>query len=89
MTRPSKPKPMATFEANIRDAELLHSYSRALRNQRTRRMREELRTKLGAALRVSKKEQSKLEFIESRDLFVVIRPGSSLKRSDFEDPRPL
>ena len=89
MTRSKKPKPMETFEANIADAESLLSYSRALGNQRTRRMRKELRERVGEALRVSKKEQSELDCIESDDLFVVIRPGSSLTRSDFEDRRPL
>ena len=89
MTRPKKLKPMETFKSNIADAETLLSYSRALGNQRTRRMRKELRERIGEALRFSKKEQTELDCIQNNDLFVVILPGSSLSRSKFQDQRPL
>jgi len=69
--------PMETFEANIADAETLFSYSRALGNQRTRRMRKELRQRVGEALRVSKKERSELDCIESDDGYVFAKPDGS------------
>ncbi len=79
------------FEANIADAQMLVGLSRALDNRRVRKMREELREKVGTALGVPKKHRSGLDCVESADLFVVLKSNGSLTREDLteESLRPL
>ena len=52
-------------------------------------MREELRNKVGEALKVSAHKRKVLDCLESEDLFVVFKPDGQLDRSRFEDLRPL
>lgn len=84
-----KPTPYEAFRDNIIDAEVLLSYALALKNNRTRGMRRELRDRVGEALRIRMRGRAELDCLESDDLFVVLKPDGSLSRSDFEDLRPL
>ena len=76
MARPKKQTPMEAFSSSIADAEVLLSYADAFGNKRARRMRRELRLRVGAALRLPRRDQDDLDCIESDDLFVIFRPGS-------------
>ena len=91
MARPRKPTPIEVFETNIADAERLLSLARALDNKRLRRMRRELREGFGSAMRLSKRDQDRLDCVESEDLFVIIKPSGALGRGDFteQELRPL
>ena len=80
---------MEAFDDNMRDAELLVSYARAFKDRRSRNMRSERRDAIGEALDIPIKDRSEIDRIESDDLFVVLKPGSNLKRDDFVDVRPL
>ncbi len=82
-------KPYDAFKVNIRDAQALIIYARAFRNNRNRAMRQELRSKVGGALKVSIKQQKDLDCLESNDLFVVFKPSGNLGRAQFEDLQPL
>ncbi len=89
MGRPKKLAPMEAFELNMADAQALLAFATALDNKRTRRMRKELRERIGDALRIPKRDLDTLDCIESDALFVVLRPDSVLTRDDFTDLRPL
>lgn len=84
-----KPKPRArqAFDDNMADARTLISFARALRNRRRRRMRRELRERIGTALSLPKKLWNQLECLESDAVFVVFKPGATLTRSDFDERR--
>lgn len=82
-------EPFETFQANMQDARSLLEYAVAFRNQRAKRMRSELRKRVGEALKLSAKQQDQLDCIESDDLFVVFMPGGGLGRDRFDDLRPL
>ena len=79
------------FDALIADAEHLLRLASALSNSRRGKMRTELRESIGDALSVPKRERGSLDCVESRDLFVVLKPGSSLQRTHFDETelRPL
>ena len=85
----AKPTPHDAFKDNIADAEALLNYTLAFKNQRKRRMRRELREKVGDALNIPAKQREELDCLESDDLFVVFKPGGSLKREHFGDLRPM
>jgi hypothetical protein len=87
----SKPSAREAFNYNIEDAETLVLLADALRNQRSRRMRVELRDRLGEALGVARRDRDELDCIESADLFAVFQPGSRLSRDTFDERalRPL
>lgn len=89
MARSRKATPLEAFEDNIADAEALLAYAAALRNQRQRRMRRELRVKVGEALGIPVAQRDDLDCIESGDLFIVLKPAGGLDREDFRDQRPL
>jgi len=84
-----RPKPTArqAFEDNVDDARTLVALARALRNRRLRRMRRELREKVGTALSVRRRDWPQLECLESEDLFVVFKPGARLTREDLDAVR--
>ena len=82
-----KPHAIEAFFDSMNDAESLVNYDRALRNSRTYRMRAELRERIGSALRIAKGARSGLDVVESSDLFVVLKPDSTLSREDFSAPR--
>lgn len=89
MAGTTKLSPIETFSLNIADAEHLVRLAEGLTNQRQRRMREELRAKVGAALRVRSADYAQLDCLHSADVFVTFLPGSRLRREDFLDHRPL
>lgn len=82
-----KPRPAArqAFNDNIADAQTLVLIVKALQNKRVRRMRRELRERLGSALDLPRKQWDGLDCIESDDLFAVFKPGSNLDRAALED----
>jgi len=86
-----KPTPIEVFEANIGDAERLLGLTRALLNARTYRMRRERRDAVGALLRLPQKKWNELDCVESKDVFVVLKPGGNVRREHFTEPelRPL
>lgn len=89
MTRTKKPEPIASFETNMADAEALVAYARHFTNERVRRMRKELRSRVGDALRIPQRDQEGLDCIESDGLFLVFKPGGGIDRQAFDDLRPL
>ncbi len=84
-----KPSSRQAFDSNMADARFLLRTAEGISNYRTRRARSELRARVGDALRIPTKHHTEIECVESDDLFIVIKPGSSLVRADFADPRPL
>jgi hypothetical protein len=79
------------FEDNLADAEALVSVVKVLQNRRVRRMRRELRERLGSALGIPRKHWGELDCIESADLFAIFKPGSGVDRDSLGDDqlRPL
>ncbi len=89
MARTLKQSALEAFKINIADAVLLIQYTKALSNTRKRKMREELRSRVGEAFRIPQKHQSKLDIIENDAAYVVFKDHASLGRSNFDDLRPL
>ena len=81
--------PYQAFKDNMKDAEALLSYARAFQNKRSRRMRKELRSRVGHALGIRGSQREALDCLESKDLFVVFMPEGSLGRDLFSDQQPL
>lgn len=77
------------FEDNMADAHHLVRVAKALTNVRQKRMRAELRRRVGAALALPQKDHDLLDCLQSDQLFVTFLPGSELKRQDFGDARPF
>src|SRR5262245_54018895 len=88
-SRAMKPNALEAFETNMADARHLVRLAEALTNTRARRMRRELRDRVGEALRVPSKDRDELDCLQSSHLFVTFLPGARIKRSDFDDARPL
>jgi hypothetical protein len=86
-----KPSAREAFDDNLSDAEALVAMVRALSNKRVRRMRRELKERLGSSLDLPKKHWDELDCIESDDLFAVFKPGSRLGRDAMDEAnlRPL
>lgn len=84
-----KLSPYQAFKDNMRDAEALLSYARAFQNKRSRRMRKELRSRVGHALRIKGSQREALDCLESKDLFVVFMPKGDLDRDLFSNQQPL
>lgn len=89
MTGKPKPKPLEAFEDNMADARSLVLLAEAVTNLRARRMRRELRERVGEAIKSPKKQWADLDCVESGDLFIVILPASRLVRSDLQNRAPL
>lgn len=89
MARQTKPDPLQAFALNMDDARQLTRLAEALTNQRTRRLRAEMRDKLGQALRIPVSKRPELDCIRSGDAYVILTPGSRLSRAQLEDLRPL
>jgi hypothetical protein len=85
----AKPTPMEAFEDNLADARCLLQRVDGFTNRRRTRMRQELRERVGAALRVPVRDRANLDCLESDDVFLVFKHGSSLTRADFLDHDPL
>lgn len=89
MTGVAKPAPMQAFQANMADAHHLLRLAEALTNTRVRRMRRELRERVGEVLGIRARDRGALDCLQSTHLFVTFLPGGQLRRSDFDDQRPL
>lgn len=89
MSGVSKPKPMAAFADNMADAHALVRLADALVTNRTYRMRSEMRTKIGTALRLPQRDHEKLDCVHSDSLYITILPGSGWSRADFQIQEPL
>jgi hypothetical protein len=87
--RPKQRSPLETFEANITDAELLLKLSEAFTNLRSKRLRTEMREKLGKVLRVGKRRWDMLDGIQSRSVFVVLLDHARIRRQHLADQGPL
>jgi len=87
----ARPTARQAFDDNMADAHALVALARALSNQRVRRMRKELRERLGVALGMRKKDWDALDCIESDDLFAIFKPAGRLNREAISEPnlRPL
>jgi hypothetical protein len=85
----AKATPLEAFQDNMRDAHLLVTLAEGLTNSRARRMRRELRERVGAAWKVPSKLRDQLDCLESADVYLTFKPGSRLSRQDFVDHRPL
>lgn len=83
----TKPSAWQAFELNIADAHLLVDLAKTLENRRTRRMRRELRDKVGAALGLAKKKWVDLECIQNDRVFIVLMPGAADLRHEFASDR--
>lgn len=91
MAGTAKPTARQAFDDNLGDAAVLITLAEALNNQRTRRMRRELRDRLGEALGVPKRKRDQLDCIESDDLFAIVKPDGGLNREALTERelRPL
>jgi len=84
-----KPTPLAAFRDNMSDAETLVLLAECLAATNQRRMRKEMRDKIGSALRVPVKRRAELDYLRNPDVIVTFLPGSRLARGDLDDRRPL
>ncbi|MFF7990150.1 HEPN domain-containing protein [Kitasatospora xanthocidica] len=91
MGAPPKMSARAAFDLNMQDAEMLVELAKLLSNQRTYRMRRELRERLGSALSFPQKHWADLECLENDRVFVTFKPGHAEWRERLEEPnlRPL
>lgn len=91
MTGVRKPKSREAFDLNMNDAETLVAIAKLLENERSNRMRAELRSRIGNALRIPKAKHSELECLENRQVFVTFKPGSAHLKASLsqEKLRPL
>ncbi len=70
-----KPLPIEASELTLADARQLLKLADAFTNERVRRMRAELRGRLGDALRIPAKRRGQLDCLESNDVFLLFLPG--------------
>jgi hypothetical protein len=84
-----KLSPIEIFELTIADADHLVALVEGFTNRRVRRMRTEMRARIGEVLRVPVRDRMKLDCLESDDVFLVFKPSGRLTRYDFNDSRPL
>lgn len=84
-----KPTPLEAFEHSMKDADLLVDLAEAFDNTRVRRMRRELRERIGSTLKLPRREWDHLDCVESADVFVVLKPGGRFTRADFANRAPL
>lgn len=80
----ARPTPKDAFNDNMDDAHRLVQLANILKNTRTKRIRSERRTKIGGALGIPRKRHNDIDGVESDDVFVVLKPGTSLTREDFD-----
>lgn len=73
----NKPTALEAFELNMADADWLVSLAGLLRNDRRRRMRRELRDRVGEALRVSTKHRADMECLQNDQVFMAFLPGAA------------
>ena len=87
--RPKQQSPIEAFHSNLADAELLLKLAAGFTNVRQKRLRAEMREKLGQALRVGKGRWATLDGIQSRSVFVVLLDPEHLSRRELTDQGPL
>lgn len=89
----NKPKQSAreAFDLNIGDAKMLVEFARLLSNQRRRRMRVELRERIGSALDIPQRQWDDLDCLQNDRAFMIFMPGhaSWRERLDEASLRPL
>ncbi len=76
--RLAKPTARQAFDDNMSDARFLFGLAQMLKNDRKRRMRPELREKVGSTLRIARRDWPALECIENEQVFVAFKPGAGL-----------
>lgn len=84
-----KLSPLDAFRDSLDDADALVIYAKAFENQRSRRMRTELRTRVGEALKVPVRDRDSMDCIDNGQIFLVFRDANSLGKERFTDLRPL
>jgi hypothetical protein len=84
-----KSTPLDAFSLNMADAHALVKLAYGFVNKRPKRMRVELRQRVGDALKIPERDRSELDCLESSDVFLTFLPGSRLARTDFTDLSPL
>jgi hypothetical protein len=91
MGAPPKMSARDAFNLNIQDAQMLVELASLLSNQRVRRMRRELRERLGDALSIPQRRWDDLECLENERVFVTFKPGHAGWRDRLTDVdlRPL
>lgn len=89
MSNHKKPTPIEAFELNMADADRLVVLADSFTNARARRMRKELREKVGTALKFTASQRELLDCAESDDVFIVLKPGGRLARKNFDQHEPL
>jgi hypothetical protein len=91
MGAPPKMSARDAFNLNMQDAEMLVELAKLLSNQRVRKMRVELRERLGGALSLPQKHWDDLECLENERVFVTFKPGHAEWRERLDEPklRPL
>jgi hypothetical protein len=91
MGAPKKQAARAAFDLNMEDAEILVNLAEMLTNRRARKMRREMRQRIGDALRIPQKARDHLECLESDIAFVAFKPGNAEWRERLDEPnlRPL
>lgn len=89
MGRSKKRQPLDSFRDSLDDADALIIFARAFQNQRSRRMRKELRNRVGDALKVPARDRESMDCIENGQVFLVFRDASDLGKDRFTDLRPL
>lgn len=91
MAAPPKMSARDAFDLNIQDAQMLVELASLLSNRRTRRMRQELRERIGDALSIPRKRRVDLECLENEKVFVTFMPGHAGWRDRLDDVglRPL
>jgi RiboL-PSP-HEPN len=72
------------FDLNMADAEMLVELAKLLNNRRTRRMRLELRERLGTAFGIAKRRWPEMECLENDRIFVIFKPGHAHWRGQLE-----
>ncbi|HUJ80656.1 MAG TPA: hypothetical protein VLW83_02170 [Candidatus Acidoferrales bacterium] len=91
MAAPPKMSARDAFDLNIQDAQMLVELASLLSNRRTRRMRRELRERIGDALSIPQRRRVDLECLENEKVFVTFMPGHADWRDRLDDVglRPL
>jgi hypothetical protein len=86
-----KPTPIEVFEDNMAGAAQLIGLTKALLNTRPYRMRKERRETVGTALNIPKRDWDKLDWVESPDAYVILKPDADMTRKAFteQELRPL
>lgn len=91
MAAPPKKSAREAFNLNIQDAQMLVELACLLSNRRTRRMRRELRDRIGEALSIPQRRRGDLGCLENERVFVTFMPGHADWRDRLDDVglRPL